>query len=171
MTTPWRMPQIKVLTSEKNNPYAAATATVNIVPDANVKYVEDDIAVVQPTMPPPEPVMCRGITPDNASNIYKLILDAYVKNPLRLNEYVVMTGEDLCALIKELTGSKRVEIEAEMDVSCCGRGSKFYTIKNILCIDENETRLDFEIEYNKDFRLLQDYKISTYLTYDNEEEK
>ena len=58
-----------------------------------------------------------------------------------------------------------------MDVSCCGRGSKFNTIKNIICIDENETRLDFEIEYNKDFRILQDYKISTYLTYDTEEEK
>ena len=168
MTTPWRLPQIKVLTSEKNNPYASATATVNIVPDSKVKYVDGDIAVVEPTMPPP--VQSRGITTDNELNVYKLILDAYVNNPLRMNEYVIMTGDDLCQLIKTLTGARSVEIEAEVDVKCCGRASKFNTIKNIVCIDDVGTRLDFEIEYNKDFRILQDYRISTRLTYDKEEE-
>jgi hypothetical protein len=165
MTTPWRMPQIKVLTSEKNNPYASATATVNIVPDSKVKYVEEDIAVVEPNMPPP--VQSRGITTENETNVYKILLDAYIKNPLRYNDYVIMSGGDLCNLIKELTGAKVVELEAEIDIKCCGKASKFNTIKNIICIDETGTRLDFEIEYNKDFRILQDYRISTHLTYDD----
>ena len=165
MTTPWRMPQIKVLTSEKNNPYASATATVNIVPDSKVKYVEEDIAVVEPNMPPP--VQSRGITTENETNVYKILLDAYIKNPLRYNDYVIMSGGDLCNLIKELTGAKVVELEAEIDIKCCGKASKFNTIKNIICIDETGTRLDFEIEYNKDFRILQDYRISTRLTYDD----
>ena len=165
MTTPWRMPQIKVLTSEKNNPYASATATVNIVPDSKVKYVEEDIAVVEPNMPPP--VQSRGITTENETNVYKILLDAYIKNPLRINDYVIMSGGDLCNLIKEITGAKLVEIEAEIDIKCCGKASKFNTIKNIICIDETGTRLDFEIEYNKDFRILQDYRISTHLTYDD----
>ena len=165
MTTPWRMPQIKVLTSEKNNPYASATATVNIVPDSKVKYVEEDIAVVEPNMPPP--VQSRGITTENETNVYKILLDAYIKNPLRYNDYVIMSGGDLCNLIKELTGAKVVELEAEIDIKCCGKASKFNNIKNIICIDETGTRLDFEIEYNKDFRILQDYRISTHLTYDD----
>ena len=165
MTTPWRMPQIKVLTSEKNNPYASATATVNIVPDSKVKYVEEDIAVVEPNMPPP--VQSRGITTENETNVYNILLDAYIKNPLRYNDYVIMSGGDLCNLIKELTGAKVVELEAEIDIKCCGKASKFNTIKNIICIDETGTRLDFEIEYNKDFRILQDYRISTHLTYDD----
>ena len=165
MTTPWRMPQIKVLTSEKNNPYASATATVNIVPDSKVKYVEEDIAVVEPNMPPP--VQSRGITTENETNVYKILLDAYIKNPLRYNDYVIMSGGDLCNLIKELTGAKVVELEAEIDIKCCGKASKFNTIKNIICIDETGTRLDFEIEYNKDYRILQDYRISTRLTYDD----
>ena len=50
MTTPWRIPEIKVLTSESNNPTASASATVYIVPDVNVRYVEGDIAVVQPNI-------------------------------------------------------------------------------------------------------------------------
>ena len=165
MTTPWRMPQIKVLTSEKNNPYASATATVNIVPDSKVKYVEEDIAVVEPNMPPP--VQSRGITTENETNVYKILLDAYIKNPLRYYDYVIMSGGDLCNLIKELTGAKVVELEAEIDIKCCGKASKFNTIKNIVCIDETGTRLDFEIEYNKDYRILQDYRISTRLTYDD----
>lgn len=165
MTTPWRMPQIKVLTSEKNNPYASATATVNIVPDSKVKYVEEDIAVVEPNMPAPA-VQERGINPDNEVNVYKLLLDAYIKNPLRVNDCVIMNGTDLCNLIKELTGAREVEIESEVDIKCCGKASKFNTIKNIVCIDCDGTRLDFEIEYNKDFRILQDYRISTRLTYD-----
>lgn len=178
MTTPWRSPQIKVLTSEKNNPYATATATVNILPpDAKVKYVEGDIAVVEPnseqrnasTFNMEPSVRSRGINTDNAGAVYELLLKAYINNPLRLNQYVVMSGDELCALIKELTGVKSVEIEAEVDISCCGRPSKFNTIKNIICINEFGTRLDFEIEYNKDYRLLEDYRISTKLTYDKEE--
>ena len=165
MTTPWRIPQIKVLTSEKNNPYATATATVNIVPETNVKYVEGDIAVVQPTTPTTK---TREITPNNELNVYKILLEAYKNNPLRINDYIVMAGEDLCNLIKELTGCRSVEIEAEVDINCCSRNTKYNTIKNIVCIDCDGTRLDFEIEYNKDYRLLQDYRISTYLTYDKE---
>ena len=160
MTTPWRLPEIKVLTSESNNPKATASATVNIVPDVNVKYVEGDIAVVQPTMKK------REITPANEKNVYRLIADAYMKNPIKINDYVIMKGEQLCQLIKELTGAKEVEVEAEVDINCCGVPSKYNLINNIICIKDDGTRVDFEIEYNKDFRLLQDYKISTKFTYD-----
>ena len=183
MTTPWRVPSIKVLTTEKNNPYASAQATVNIVPDTKVKYVEGDIAVVEPTPKQiSEPVMVsRGINPENATlegraaysgeaNVYKLLLDAYKNNPIRINDYVIMSGKDLCNIVKELTGAKNVEIEAEVDINCCGKATKYNTIKNIVCITNDGTRLDFEIEYNKDYRLLQDYKISTHLTYDEVEE-
>ena len=54
-----------------------------------------------------------------------------------------------------LAATKLVEIEAEVDIKCCGKASKFNTVKNIVCIDETGTRLDFEIEYNKDYRILQ----------------
>ena len=124
MTTPWRIPEIKVLTSETNNSSASASATVNIVPDVNVKYVEGDIAVVQPTMKK------REITTENEKNVYKLIADAYMKNPIKINEYVIMKGEDLCQLIKELTGAKEVEVEAEVDINCCGVPSKYNLINN-----------------------------------------
>ena len=156
MTTPWRVPSIKVLTSEKNMPTATASATVNIVPQQDVKYVDDDIAVVK----------AREITPENEKNVYKMILDAYIQNPIKINDYVVMKGNDLCDLIKEITGVKEVEIEAEMDINCCGKPSKYNLIKNIICITDMGTRLDFEIEFNKDYRLLQDYRISTTFTYD-----
>lgn len=164
MTTPWRVPSIKVLTTEKNNPYASAQATVNIVPDAKVKYVEEDIAVVEPTAP----LISRGINANNATNVYKMLLDAYKNNPIRLNDCVIMSGKNLCDLIKELTGSKNVEIEAEVDITCCGKPTKYNTVKNIVCINNDDTRLDFEIEYNKDYRLLKDYNISTHLVYDEE---
>ena len=157
MTTPWRVPSIKVLTSEKNIPTATAQATVNIVPDTNVKYV-DDIAIVTPTE--------REIKEDNEKNVYKLMLEAYINNPVKINDYVIMKGEDLCNLVKELTGVKDVEIQAEVDINCCGVPTKYNTITNIICVKEDGSRVDFEIEYNKDFRLLKDYRISTAFTTD-----
>ena len=157
MTTPWRVPSIKVLTSEKNIPTATAQATVNIVPDTNVKYV-DDIAIVTPTE--------REIKEDNEKNVYKLMLEAYINNPVKINDYVIMKGEDLCNLVKELTGVKDVEIQAEVDINCCGVPTKYNTITNIICVKEDDSRVDFEIEYNKDFRLLKDYRISTAFTTD-----
>lgn len=157
MTTPWRLPSIKVLTSEKNIPTATAQATVNIVPDTNVKYV-DDIAIVTPTE--------REIKEDNEKNVYKLMLEAYINNPVKINDYVIMKGEDLCNLVKELTGVKDVEIQAEVDINCCGVPTKYNTITNIICVKEDDSRVDFEIEYNKDFRLLKDYRISTAFTTD-----
>ena len=97
-----------------------------------------------------------------------MLLDAYKNNPIRLNDCVIMSGKNLCDLIKELTGSKNVEIEAEVDITCCGKPTKYNTVKNIVCINNDDTRLDFEIEYNKDYRLLKDYNISTHLVYDEE---
>ena len=174
MTCPLKMPKIKLLTTEKNNPYASANATVNIIPkkdievkygdDVGVRYVEDDIAVVEPS---PQ-FKTREITPENEVNVYKLLLDAYIRNPIKVNDYVIMDGEELCALVKELTGSKNVVIEAEVDIACCGKTTRFNTIKNIICITHDDVRLDFEIEFNKDYRLLEDYRISTHLTYDRD---
>ena len=163
MTTPFRLPQIKVLTSETNKSSAdvknTATATVNIVPDASVKYVEDDIAVITPTT-------TREITPDNEVNVYKLLLEAYKKKKKKIMDCVIMTSSGLCQLIKEITGVKLVEITAEADVSCCGIASKYNTIQGIVCIMDDDTRVDFEVSFNKDYRLLKDYMISTKITYD-----
>ena len=177
MTTPFRLPQIKVLTSETNKSSAdvknTATATVNIVPDASVKYVEDDIAVIEPTRFASRsdgsvitPTTTREITPDNEVNVYKLLLEAYKNNPLKIMDCVIMTSSGLCQLIKEITGVKLVEITAEADVSCCGIASKYNTIQGIVCIMDDDTRVDFEVSFNKDYRLLKDYMISTKITYD-----
>lgn len=153
MTRPNISPQIKFFSPETNTTQATANATINIISD-DVKY-GDNIKVVE----------TREITPENEKNVYKLLLDAYRDNPLKVNECVVMKGDDLCELIKQLTEAESVEIEADVDISCCGKDNKYNVIKNIICIDKSGTRLDFEVGYNKDYRLLQDYKISLLFTY------
>ena len=153
MTRPNISPQVKFFSPETNTTHATANATINIISD-EVKYGEDIKVVKQ-----------REITPKNEKNVYKILLEAYRDNPLKVNNCVVMKGNDLCELIKQLTDSSTVEIEADVDINCCGKDNNYNVIKNIICIDENGTRLDFEVAYNKEYRLLQDYRISLLLTY------
>ena len=110
-----------------------------------VKY-EDGIKVVQSTK--------------KEKNVYKIILDAIKNNPMKVNDSIVLTGNDLCALIKELTGAREIEIQADMEITCCGKSGDYNYIDSIVCIDTDDARKDFQIAYNKEYRLLQDYKIS-----------
>ena len=146
MTKPNIIPNVRILTSECNNSSATASATVNIIPEGSVKYGEE--VVVKPKKEIQE-----------EKNIYKLILDAHIKNPIRINNKVVMNGASLCKLIKDITGTNNVEITAEEDVNCLGKASKYLEITNIICIGEYSIRTDFDRKYNKEYRLLKDYNI------------
>ena len=174
MTVPFRAPRIKVLTSEQNTNNTdvknSATATVNVysdAPDNKVIYGEEK-SVIDPIPEINENPYPEGLTRSVNSdiNVYKLLLEAYMNNPLRVNNYIVMNGKDLCELVKRLTGAEQVEITSETDINCCGKPSIYNTIQGIVIVQNDGTRLDFEVSYNKEFRLLKDYKISTLLTYD-----
>ena len=85
----------------------------------------------------------------------------------------VIVFEELDPVIEEklifICGKNQLKtkIHGKLDetVPCAGELS-VEIIKNIICITDMGTRLDFEIEFNKDYRLLQDYRISTTFTYD-----
>ncbi len=98
--------------------------------------------------------------PIEEKNVYKLILDAYKENSEKVDDYLILTGDCLCRLIKSLTDAQEIQIEADMDIDCCGKSGKYNFIKNIICIDEKGVRRDFQIVNNKEYRLLQDYRIS-----------
>lgn len=153
----------RILSTENNNMVAGANtanATVNMTinREVEVKYGEepcDDITVIKPTF----------IIP-NEAKVYKAMCDAYVRNPTKINNFVIMKATDLANLIKLLTDVKEVQVEEDIDITCCSKQTNYNTVSGIVCIREDGTRVDFEIEYNKQYRLLYDYKISTKITCD-----
>ena len=160
MTTPWRNPVVKVMSSEDKiaNNTNTASATVNVIQREIPAKYPDDVVVVKPEIPE-----------EKAKDVYKLILEAHMNNPIRgTNQVVIMSMSNLAKLVQELTDCKEVQITSVVDVECCGKPTKYNTIGQIVCITENDVRVDFEIEYNKEWRLLKDYRISTNIAYDDE---
>ena len=121
-------------------------ANETVLKPGEVKY-EDGIKIVQPTV-------------KKEKNVYKIILDAIKNNPMKVSDSIVLTGNELCSLIKDLTGTDNIEIQADMDITCCGKQGDYNYIDCIVCIDTDGTRKDFQVAYNKEYRLLQDYKVS-----------
>ena len=150
----------RVLSSDAFNTAAAnhnqASATVNLT----VKNAEPEVKAVYEQNPYSE------ITAESTTEkILKLILDAYVNNPLIVNSYVIMQNDKLLNLVKTMTNADSVELDLSTDVSCCGKPTKYNYIGSIVIVKDN-SRNDFKISYNKEYRLLKDYRISTKMTID-----
>ena len=93
------------------------------------------------------------------------VLNAYMDNPLYINQKVLMKTANLANLVKELCDADEVNIEIGKDIECCGRPTKYNTIENIVVVKNNE-RTDFKVSHNEWYRKLKDYRISLNFTID-----
>ena len=93
------------------------------------------------------------------------VLNAYMDNPLYINQKVLMKTSNLANLVKTLTDADEVNIEIANDIECCGRPTKYNTIENIVVV-KNKERTDFKVSHNEWYRKLKDYRISLNFTID-----
>lgn len=96
---------------------------------------------------------------------YRTLLEAYMDNPLFVNQLIVMKTDKLANLIKTMTEADEVNIEIGTDISCCGKTTPYNIIQSIVII-KNGIRNDFEITYNQAYRKLVDYRVSLKFTTD-----
>ena len=96
---------------------------------------------------------------------YRTVLEAYMDNPIFINQRVLMKTNILTEFIKTLTDADSVEIDTMRDVECCGQPTKYNVIENIVVV-KNKIRSDFKVSYNEWYRLLKDYRISLKFTVD-----
>ena len=93
------------------------------------------------------------------------VLNAYMDNPLYINQKVLMKTSNLANLVKTLTDADEVNIEISNDIECCGRPTKYNAIENIVVV-KNKERTDFKVSHNEWYRKLKDYRISLNFTID-----
>ena len=96
---------------------------------------------------------------------YRTLLEAYMNNPLYVNQYIVMKASVLAELIKVMTSAEEVEITHSCDITCCSRATPYNLIDSIVVI-KNKIRNDLEITYNDVYRKLKDYRVSLKFTSD-----
>ena len=96
---------------------------------------------------------------------YRTLLEAYMDNPLYVNQYIVMKASVLAELIKVMTSADEVEITHSCDITCCSRATPYNVIDSIVVI-KNKIRNDLEITYNDVYRKLKDYRVSLKFTVD-----
>ena len=145
-----RAPHIKAFTSEKNSTEVQNNTTVNV----SYAGVMDPI---QPKIATREVVIEQNT---QTERILKLMLEAYKNNPLHINDYIVLSGEKLAELVRELTNANEVQLQISADITCCGSASKSQYLDGIV-VKKDDKLTDFKIGYNEEWNFLNGYRIST----------
>lgn len=165
----------RVFTTEKQkvNNNIEQRVVVNLTPESN----NNQIPVTREVSYPPEESdnPYEGVTivkPESNNNtesinetFYRTLLEAYMNNPLYVNQYIVMKASVLAELIKVMTSAEEVEITHSCDITCCSRATPYNLIDSIVVI-KNKVRNDLEITYNDVYRKLKDYRVSLKFTSD-----
>ena len=168
----------RVFTTEKQkvNNNIEQRVVVNLTPEANkpitreVSYPPEEsdnpyegITIVKPTT---ESINTESINTESINEtFYRTLLEAYMNNPLYVNQYIVMKASVLAELIKVMTSAEEVEITHSCDITCCSRATPYNLIDSIVVI-KNKIRNDLEITYNDVYRKLKDYRVSLKFTSD-----
>ena len=146
-----RAPHIKAFTSEKNSTEVQNNTTVN------VSYAGVMDPIQQPKIATREVVIEQNT---QTERILKLMLEAYKNNPLHINDYIVLSGEKLAELVRELTNANEVQLQISADIACCGSASKSQYLDGIV-VKKDDKLTDFKIGYNEEWNFLNSYRIST----------
>ena len=79
---------------------------------------------------------------------------ALISNLISRNS-IIVSDEDLKAIIKSILNAREVEIHVEEDVGCCGKINPIHKILAIKIIDDNgEYVTDFKQVFNKEYNEL-----------------
>ena len=140
------------LAPDQSNPQIPISREVSYPPEESDNPYEG-VTIVKPT------------SETTAETFYRTLLEAYMDNPIYVNQYIVMKASVLAELIKVMTCADEVEITHSCDITCCSRATPYNVIDSIVVI-KNKIRNDLEITYNDVYRKLKDYRVSLKFTVD-----
>lgn len=144
------------LAPDQSNSQIPISREVSYPPEESDNPYEG-VTIVKPTS--------ETTTETTAETFYRTLLEAYMDNPIYVNQYIVMKASVLAELIKVMTSADEVEITHSCDITCCSRATPYNVIDSIVVI-KNKIRNDLEITYNDVYRKLKDYRVSLKFTVD-----
>ena len=99
-------------------------------------------------------------------NFLKLVLESYMNNPIRYNNYIICSVPVLENLIETLTSCEDCNVETEdFDLKCCGNTKNHIApINKIWCRNQDITEL-FKYKYSQFLQTFDYYRISLKFVY------
>ena len=172
MTYP--IPSAKIFSTETQTVNGALNNKANAVVNLNISRDVTEEKLVEYAEknnvdnPYEDVLICRNseqVKQDKMTTFYEEVLNAYMNNPIYINQKVLMKTSNLANLVKELCDADEVNIELGCDISCCGKPTQYNTVENIVVV-KNKERTDFKVSHNEWYRKLKDYRISLNFTID-----
>ena len=99
-------------------------------------------------------------------NFLKLVLEAYMHNPIRYNGYVICTVPVLENMIETLTSCDDCSIDfSDFETSCCGSSTNKIVPVTKVWVRNGETSELFKYKYGQFLKTFEDYHISLKFVY------
>ena len=149
-------------TPEQVNPYKELeSGEVDYNPEAKVQYVTREVNLEEPS---------ENLSQTDAIatiNFLKLVVAAYMGNPIKYNGYVICSVPVLENLIETLTGCDDCNIEiADIEAGCCGTSSKGHIVPiGKIWVNVNGANEIFKYKYSQYLQTFEQYNISLKFAY------
>ena len=100
-------------------------------------------------------------------NFLKLVLAAYMSNPIKYNGYVICSVPNLENMIETLTSCDdcSIDIAVDPDAGCCGSSKVKIVPVSKIWVRNNETSELFKYKYSQFIKVFEDYHISLKFVY------
>ena len=100
-------------------------------------------------------------------NFLKLVLAAYMSNPIKYNGYVICSVPNLENMIETLTSCDdcSIDIAVDPDAGCCGSSKVKIVPVSKIWVRNSETSELFKYKYSQFIKVFEDYHISLKFVY------
>lgn len=100
-------------------------------------------------------------------NFLKLVLEAYMNNPIKFNGYVICSVPILENLIETLTSCDdcSIDIAVDPDAGCCGSSTSKILPVSKIWVKNNDSSELFKYKYSQFIKVFEDYHISLKFVY------
>ncbi len=135
------------------NPYQAIDPT-------NVNYISRDVNLEEPA---------DKLTKEDSIatiNFLKLVLEAYMSNPIKYNGYIICSVPTLENLIETLTSCDDCSIDFnDFESGCCGTSTNKIIPVSKIWVKNNDTTELFKYKYSQFLQIFEQYHISLKFVY------
>ena len=178
------LPKSKFLSLSPRNTHRSSqntTQTVNVIlPPKDIDEQSVSISTSKPTEKVEIPQECQSVhystrevklddpaekltTEDSIStiNFLKLVLESYMNNPIKYNEFVICSVPVLENLIETLTGCDDCSIDiADIESGCCGTVRKKIVPITKIWVQINGSRESFKYKFSQYVQVFDEYHIT-----------
>ena len=175
-------PSNKANQTTKQSQELSTNQTVNVILPQSAKD-GDEPSVSISTCEPVSSAGCQGVKTRDVNlqdpaeklndadqistiNFLKLVLESYINNPVKFNEYIICSVPLLEQLIEVLTGCEDCDVDiGDFDTKCCGVSGKNIVPVTKIWVRNNDSAEIFKYKYSQFLQVFEEYHISLKFVY------